>query len=278
MSASATRDYAPWEVAAACLISGCVILAFGMLFYFGQNTKKALLSEIDKLQETPVKVLPVLDVDLSSPRLGGKKPKLPDMWNRAPEEVRKAAVKPDEDVAAPSTAAPDDPEKIPDKEKKVSDAGVEEPRDADVKTDEDAKDETANDAGPQDDPGDAGKEMSTQEGAHNGTPDGGLDDMARKIYASRLTAKIKGGAITISGTGLSPDELKNLRASAVIQLSGTTITGYSLNPSGNAAFDSAVRAKLDAIKGTDVPPPPEEHPEFLLPSYSVTFNCSSSCN
>lgn len=276
MSATATRDYAPWEVAAAFVMSGCVIFASGLLFYFGQNTKRALLSEVDKAQEKPVKVQPVLDMDLSPARLGGKKPKLPDMWNRAPEEVRRAAVKPDPDVAAPSPSAPDDPEKIPDKDKRVADAG---PEIADAETpNDDAKDETSNDAGPEPDPGDAGKPASTGEGSANGTPDGGLDDMARRIYAQRLAAKIKGGSITISGTGLSEDELKNLRASAVIQLSGTTITGYSMNPSGNAAFDAAVRGRLDAIKGTDVPPPPEDHPEFLLPSYSVTFNCSASCN
>ena len=70
-------------------------------------------------------------------------------------------------------------------------------------------------------------------------------------------------------------ELKKLRVSAVIQLDGQTITGYSMGSSGDAACDAAARAKLDAAKGSQVPPPPEDHPEFLQPSYSVTFACAN---
>ena len=41
-----------------------------------------------------------------------------------------------------------------------------------------------------------------------------------------------------------------------------TVTGYSMQPSGNAAFDAKVRAHMDTKVGRQLPPPPPKYPEL----------------
>ena len=41
------------------------------------------------------------------------------------------------------------------------------------------------------------------------------------------------------------------------------MTSYTINPSGNAVFDAAARATLEASKGKELPPPPENYPDVV---------------
>jgi hypothetical protein len=301
VSATMMRDYEGWEIASAVLISAAIQLAAGVVLWV-QRPTLASAPEIDKSALTPVRVIPVADLDMAAPKLGGGKPSaLPDMWQRASPSVRKAAeervaTKAADEIVAPTTKASEDAKDAPDPKKRVESADTAKPA---ASTDEppkpessaapeavaDAKQDGAQEGQVEGAPSATTPTLDATGGTSNAPPgpgcsgpecskDGKLDDFQRRQYAARLVAHVKRGGFVVTGSPLPDEELKKLRVSAVIQLSGTTITGYSMSPSGDAACDAAARAKLDGAKGSDVPPPPEDHPEFLQPSYSVTFACA----
>lgn len=277
-------DFAPWEIGAAIAIALAVQLGNGVALW-AARTPDVDLNEVDKAVEQVVKVKPVLDEEaLQAAKLGGKKVKLPDMWQRAPASVKKAIQDkpaPPPDVATPSTKADESPTAIPDKNKKtetVEDAGP----DQDAAPGEDAGLTASNeDAGP--------ATLETDGGTPNGTGEpgcvgegcakDGTDDLQKGQFAGRWIAFLQRGFV-VKGTGLPPEELQKLRVSASVQVSPAgVVTGYSISSnSGNAAFDAAARAALEAKVGQQGPNPPEEHPEFLKPSFSVTMVCSPACN
>jgi hypothetical protein len=57
---------------------------------------------------------------------------------------------------------------------------------------------------------------------------------------------------------------------------GHAVTGYSITPSGNAAFDAAARAALDGAKGQPIPPPPENYPDVEQSQINITFVCRAN--
>lgn len=108
--------------------------------------------------------------------------------------------------------------------------------------------------------------------------DGGTGDMAASIYLNRLIGFFRRGFV-VSGLGLTPEEIKGLSVSVSVTLSGDgTVTGFTMGSSGNATFDAAARSAMQGKVGSQVPPPPEDRPEFKKNSLSFSMTCSSACN
>lgn len=285
MASTLTSDFAPWEVGAAIVIALAIQLGNGVALW-AAKTPDADIAEVDKAVEQPVKVKPVMDEEaLQAAKLGGKKVKLPDMWERAPASVKRAIQEkpaPPPDVAAPSTKADENPAAIPDKDKKVGtveDAGTE--VDASTEGADAGLTESNEDAGP--------ATLDTDGGTGNGTDkpgcvgvgceaDGGLDDFQAGQYQGRLISFFKRG-FSVTGLGLPPEEIKKLAVSVSVQLSGDgTVSSFSMGSSGNATFDAAARAAMQGKVGQPVPNPPEDRPDLKRSSLSFTMTCGSGCN
>jgi outer membrane biosynthesis protein TonB len=286
MSATATSDFAPWEIGAAIVISVAVQFAGAVGLYLSRSATIDL-PEVDKGAEVPVKVMPVLDEDaFKAAKLGGKKAVLPDMWQRAPTAVKKAIQDkpaPPPDVAGVSTNASERPEDAPKPDKKVQtveDAGTEE---------RDAAPEDGSDAGSADSDAADGSTTSTEtDGSASGpggegcvgegcTKDGTNPDFVAAQYQGKLIAFFKRGFV-VSGLGLPPEDIAKLSVAVTVQLSGGVMTGFSMSSSGNATFDAAARASLEAKKGSPIPNPPEDRPDLDRSSLSFTMVCGKSCN
>jgi hypothetical protein len=259
-------------VGAALLITVTVHVVAAGTFYlydlFPWLFKRDMpFAEIDKSDETPVQVTPVLDLDSPLLKLGGKKPKLPDMW-AAPPKPTPAVAKPE---AFASTKAGEKVEDIPPEDKDMADAGTEPPPEDAAVSEElaDAAAEETTDANP--------IEVSdlppgvTEEGDPGGVKGGTETDPAKvnaaKMYHARVTSFLNrfmsGQCAGAEGVGTG----------ATISLSGLTVTAVSVAPSGNAEFDSRVPGALAGAVGQSIPPPPENFPEFLKPSFSVGVRC-----
>jgi hypothetical protein len=268
VSATALRDYAPWEVGAALLIACSVQLAAGVVLYFTRVDVIAAAPEVDKGAQLPVKVQPVLDLDGPLLKLGGKKPVLPDMWQAPPRPSPAKA--PDQSFAS-TKADPDAEPPDPEHKKKMADAGTEPPP-PDASTGEETPD--ADKAEPTDaNPIEASDKPpgTTQEGDPNGVKDGTETDPlkvnAARMYNARLVSFFNrfaaGKCAGAEGTSTS----------ASVTLSGTTVSSIHVSSSGNAAFDAAIPPAMQAAVGQSDPPPPENFPEFLKPSFSFTIVC-----
>jgi hypothetical protein len=115
------------------------------------------------------------------------------------------------------------------------------------------------------------------EGHAEGSPDGTETDplkaRAVDLYRARIIAWFS-GRFRVSGSGLPPEELERLRASATVTISNDRrVVGYTIAPSGNASFDAAARAALESTVGSSIPPPPESYPDVVQASIHVTFVC-----
>ena len=286
MNASiAHRDFAPWEILTALFVSVAVLRGLVFVVELAESVKLDL-PEVDKLSEVPVKVMPVLDEEaFEAAKLGGKKAVLPDMWQRAPTSVKKAIQEkpaPKTDVAAPSTAASEDPTRAPDKSKKtetVEDAGAE----------TDAAVEGA-DAGLEESTADAGEAtLDTDGGTPNGTgepgcvgdgctKDGKSKDNQAGQYVGRLIGFFKRG-FSVSGLGLPPEEIAKLTVGVTVSLSSDGIVqSFTLGSSGNPTFDAGARAAMQAKIGQQVPNPPEDRPDLSRTTLSFTMTCAGACN
>jgi hypothetical protein len=271
VSATYKSDYEPWEVASAILVSVCIQVGAGIMLYVTSDSVY-LAPEIEKpVGETPVKVTPVLDLDSPLLKLGGKKPKLPDMWNAPPRP--KPAAAPKTDKAFVSTKASEKPEDAPKKDQPVAEASVEPPKDLpDAGTPENPTESPT-------DPDSSANPIETsnlppgvtQEGSPDGVRDGTEVDPtkvnASRMYQARLVSYFNrfaaGKCAGAEGTSTS----------ATVRLSGLTVASISVAPSGNAAFDASIPPAMQGAVGTSVPPPPENFPEFLKPSFGITIVC-----
>ncbi len=279
MSATLNSDFEAWEIGAAIAIAIAVQFGAGVMFYVA-SSGVSFAPEVDKATRLG-RVRIVLDEELMPAKLGGgKKSVLPDMWQRAPASVKQkiAESAPPPEVAAPSPEAEDDPLSIPDASKAVAtveDAGIAE---------EDAGEEGA-DSGLTTSEEDAGIATldpdggSGPEGAGDpdGVPDGGLDKFQERQYVGRLIGFFRRGFV-VSGLGIPPEDIAKLSVSVSVQLDGLTVKSYSMGGSGNATFDAAARAAMDAKVGSQVPPPPEDRPDLQRSSLSFSMVCGSSCN
>lgn len=287
MSASTREnaDFASWEIAAAVTLGLSVQLGFGLLILWAKPSEMDF-AEVDKQQEQPVRVMPVLDEEaLQTAKLGGKKAVLPDMWQRAPASIKKAIQDkpaPPPDVAAPSPKADESPESVPSKDKKTRTVDSADPVEetpspgastglasATASVGSPSLDATG---GPENGTGGPG---CVGEGC---TKDGKLDDFQAGQYQGRLISFFKRG-FAVKGLGLPPEEIKKLSVSVSVQLSGDgTVSSFTMSSSGNATFDSAARSSLQAKVGQPVPNPPEERPDLRRNSLSFSMTCGSGCN
>lgn len=267
MSERAARprgDFRPVDIAVAVLVGLAVQAGAAVAISMANLSAPAAAPEIEKAA-VPVKVVPVLDTEAPLLKLGGKKVKykLPDRW------VRQAPKPRVEQKAFVTTKAGKEEKDIPEPEVKIADAGTEPPPpDAEIAKQVDTPIEQV-DASPESNTDQEGH----QDGVAEGTETDPLKARAVDLYLARVRSWLS-SRFRVSGSGLSPDELTQYKPSAVITLSGGQIQGYSLNPSGNAAFDAAARATLEAAKGQPLPPPPENYPDLGSKSIAVTFVCT----
>jgi len=268
MKASAASDYAPWEVVVTILLAASVQIGALLMFHFGQKNLIADLPSIDKGAELPVKVQPVLDLEGLTLKLGGKKPVLPDMW-QAPKPV---APRPPQQQATsnddPTISTKKDDTEKPDKKEK-HDAGPDTPPDAGEQDipDASAPEETA-DAPPTDDPKPEGnKNEGDDAGAENGNTTNKTLITQRNAYYARI-----GAFLARFGRSHCNGAKGSLGGS--VSLSGQTVTSVSMGASGNAEMDANVIPAMQAAVGQQVPPPPDDHPEWLQPSFPVQINCN----
>lgn len=255
-------DFEPLEIASGCLAMVIVMAGTYLAFELTKMTY-AITPESDKGVEHAVRVIPMLDPDTPLLKLGGKKPKLPDAW------VKKTPQKMETEKAFVSTKADKTAEAIPKEDLKVADAGTKPPEaDASVVKEQDIEIE---------DQADAGEQAFPNEGHAAGDEHGTETDPLKARAVDQYRARVAGffsSRFRVAGSGLPEEQLTSIRVGATVQLSGTQVTGFSLTPSGNPAFDAAARSALQSTVGSSIPPPPENYPDLGVgSSFSVTFYC-----
>lgn len=258
------RAFSSGEITVAIGGAFLVQAAFFTLLALYGNTRGAVKrEEIEVPEEIPIAVTPMLD-ELPLLKLGTKnplKPRLPDMWKkRAPRPVKRY-----EERSAPSEDAKDDPDEIP--ESKLADRKHEAPpEDAEiVKELEQELDE-------EDEPPEESE--LTEEGAEDGSEDGTETDPLKARQVDLYRIKIANWfASRFSPPALPCEVLVTLSTSAIVQVGGDrSITGFSVtSPSGNSEFDNKVRGTLQALQGSQLPPPPPLYPDILGSTVSTAF-------
>ncbi len=213
--------------------------------------------------EIPIAVTPVIeDVPLLKYGSKPKEQQLPDMWRKPkPKKVY-------EDKSAPSVDADKAPKALPTNEVAKSDE-TPAPEDAELakKVDEDLEDED-----PEETPN------LTEEGHESGVIGGTETDALKAFvisqYKAKLIAWFKAGFTAPNGI-----EFCDIGTVVLARLSGDrTVTGYSLQPSGNATLDAKVRAHMDGKVGRQVPPPPPGRESVLEQMINLKFSGeNSSC-
>lgn len=262
-------DFKGTEWCIAVFFGVAVLAGTGLAAHAAGLDKKAAAPEIDRGTAIPVKVVPVLDTDAPLLKLGGKKDKLklPDRWLRQAPKQRV------EEKAFPSTKAGKTAQDAPPKEVKVADAGTKPPpEDAELTKQVDVPLDKVVDAGP---PANVDTEGHA-DGVKEGTETDPLKARAVDLYRQRLIAWFS-SRFSVHGSGLPQDELVKLRCGATVQLSADRrVTSYSLSPSGNATFDAAAKTVLESAKNESLPPPPENYPDTVQSSLSLTFVCKEN--
>jgi len=100
-----------------------------------------------------------------------------------------------------------------------------------------------------------------------------LKARAVDVYRAKIAGWFS-SRFRVSGSGLSSEELHKHRVAATVAVGADrSVTGYSIVPSGNAAFDAAARAALEGSKGQSLPPPPENYPDVVQSQLNITFVC-----
>lgn len=237
-------------------------------FHFAQLERPAELPEIEKSPSIPVKVVPVLDLDAPTLKLGGTRDprKLPDRWLKPRQKPRAV------DKAFVSTKADKTLEAIPPKELEVAKAGTPTPpKEAEKAKEVEAQVVEKNDMPPPPPNVDA---KGHEDGSKSGTETDPLKARAVDLYREKIRSWFS-RRFRVSQSGLGPEEITKIRVSASVTLSGgRQVAGYSISPSGNAAFDKAAQSALESAKGDELPPPPENYPDILQSQISLTFTCT----
>lgn len=262
-------EYSVADVVLAVTTAAVVMVGSALVLRAAALHAQAAAPEIDIGVAVPVRVVPVLDLDAPTLKLGGgrARAKLPDRWVRKPkpEEGRKAQPTPHAGTSEKDIPPPDVP---------VADAGAAQDTDAGAPADTGA-------GAPADtpgEPGDGGVSGAPPGPGHPlGDPEGTETDplkaRAADVYRSRLVAWFS-SRFRVSGSGLPQSTLTKLRAQATVQLGpDRRVLGYTLRSSGNAVFDAAARAALESAKGQLLPPPPQNYPDLAQTTISITFVC-----
>lgn len=261
------RNYSTAEIIFAIVVAANVQAGAVLLLRLSNLHKPAQVAEIDTGISIPVKVVPVLDLEAPSLKLGGKRDhaKLPDRWLR-PKVKRRAKRE-----AFVSTKADKVEEAIPPKEIALAKAETPPPP-PDVEV---AKDVETPVEVPKVETPPANVDIK---GHEDGSKDGKEMDPLKARAVDLYREKIRGWfsrRFRVSGSGLSPEEIVKFRVPATVTLSnGRAVAGFSIVPCGQAAFDAAARKALESAKGEELPPPPENYPDIAQTQISLTFTCT----
>lgn len=263
---SVWADYPPADLLIAFGSAALVMVSSAIVLRASALQERSAAPEIDRGPGTPVKVVPILDLDSPLLKLGGSpdRTKLPDRWVVQKPKPRV------EEKAFVSPSAGKTEKDIPPPDTRVADAGTPPPPlTAEVAKQVDTPIDPSVDAGP---PANV-PVVGHQDGVAEGTETDPLKGRAVDVYRSRIIAWFS-SRFRVSGSGLPQDQLGKLRSSASVTLSADRhVVSYTLTPSGNAVFDAAARATLEATKGAQIPPPPENYPDIVQTQISLTFVC-----
>lgn len=259
-------EYPPSDVlialgAASLFLVTCAI---GLKASAAERQETAPLGE--KEIGTPVKVIPVLDMDAPLLRLGGTpdSKKLPDRWTKKSAKAR-AEQKAQVSTAAEKTVEAIPPPDLPVAAKPLPPA----PPDAEITKQVDAPVvPTSTPAPPSNVP-----VVGHSDGVADGTETDPLKARAVDLYRARIVGWFS-GRFRVTGSGLSAEDLLKYRVGATVDIGADrTVGGYVLTPSGNASFDAAAKAALDGAKGQSLPPPPDNYPDIVQSRIHLTFVC-----
>jgi len=228
-------DFRASEWAIAIAAAGAVMAGATLALRVAALDRPAAAPEIDRGIAVPVRVTPVLDLDAPLLKLGGKRDtlKLPERWVPKKPVSRAPQKTIAHDPEPPILAAP------------AADAG----------------------------PSTGGEQEGHAAGVKEGTEPDPLKARAVDLYRARISGWFS-SRFRVSGSGLGPEEIVKPRVGASVQIAADrTVVGYTLTPSGNAAFDAAARAMLDGTKGQALPPPPESYPDIVQSQIQITLVC-----
>jgi hypothetical protein len=267
VSAQAAARFNPHEVAIAIGVALLAQLLFIATFQLPPPRLVQADISNDNAQPIAVAITPVL-------KLGTKTPtNVPSQWQR-----KKAPAPKVEPTPLPSPQAAKTPEAIP--TTRVVDASAPSPLASATQpqptTSSDVPAPSASSA-----VATASSVEGSEQGAANGTETDPLKARAADMYRAQLAAFIR-SRFQIRGK-IPFDQLKKLRASAVVNVTGDRKVGSFaiVKPSGDATFDAEVQAALSRVQssGAELPAPPPLYPELLGQSFPVGFACTvqASC-
>lgn len=260
-------EYSVTDVVVAVATAAGVMGGAALVLRASALGANAAAPEIDVGAGVPVRVVPVLDLDAPTLKLGGGRARagLPQRWIRRPKAVADSKASPPPAATSSSHA--------PSSGVAAADAGAPGDTDAGATADSDAgaPGETGVDTGAGAEPGPGGPGHPL--GAPEGTETDPLKARAGDVYRSRLVAWFS-SRFRVSGSGLPQSTLTKLRVQATVQISpDRRVAGYTMTSSGNGVFDAAARAALESAKGQELPPPPESYPDLFQTTISLTFVC-----
>ncbi|MFO0593056.1 MAG: TonB C-terminal domain-containing protein [Polyangiaceae bacterium] len=259
-------EYPPSDILIALGSASLFLLATAIGLKASAAERPESVSLPEKTTEAPVKVIPVIDLEAPLLKLGGKPDptRLPDRW------VKKSAKARVEQKAQVSTAADKSIESIPTPDLPVAEKPLPPaPPDAEVTKQVDAPVVPTSAPSP---PSNVPVE-GHQDGVAEGTETDPLKARAVDLYRARIVGWFA-GRFRVSNSGLSAEDLLKYKVGATVEISADrTVGGYTLSPSGNAAFDAAAKAALDGAKGQSLPPPPDNYPDIVQSRIRLTFVC-----
>lgn len=236
-------DFRRREVGAAVLAALLVHAGAVGALRAAHLDRPAAVPDIDRGSTRAIRVIPIVDLDSPLLKVGGtKRYRLPEAWSRAQPPHAPPALAARAAGVGPQVDVYDDAPKA-----KVA------------------------------------EDIYGDEGHPGGVPGGTETDPLKARVVDLYRARVIGwfsARFRVTGTGLSREALAALRGAASVDVGADLrVTGYVLVPSGNASFDAAARAALDAAKGERIPPPPEQYPDVIKGRLSLTFVCTEDrCN
>ena len=264
--------FSPGQVVGAISLASLMQVGVVVVMLLARTSVGYVVQREPPPREMRIAVKPILDAELlkkgSKPRVA----KLPEMW-KPPDPVKRVEPK----VAPPaepkkiSEASPDQPkpeEKTPPQTaqaKRVDELVKKMEREAKEQEPEAVEPELPDEGG--------------ADGVEEGKEKDPLKARAVDVYQQKLINWFKQGFI-LPLDELDCATLVGLSTRVTAQIGpGREVTGYTLEPSGNAIFDARVRLAMEGRVGETVPPPPPNYPELLEPVVHPTFQGKNEkCN
>jgi hypothetical protein len=256
-------DYRSFELLMAACVALSVPIWSAVLLSFSDLSERAKAPQITAGDAVPIKVRPVLDLDVAMLKKGGKNVgyKLPDMWQKKEPQPAQATKR----QAHVSSKAKGDLDSIPDAGLEVSDASEAPAEDAAVSDDPDASTEPVDtpDAEPT-----AAQGGGDPEGSEHGQTTV-LKNRALQLYKGRIYSFLYAGWPGTCPAG-TPKECK---AAVTYTIAGLTVASVSSGGCGSGPFDAQAGAHAQSKIGQSIPPPPENYPDIAPSNFTVTYGC-----